>query len=694
MFDLGWTLEDKKHVKAYEQLDSFFEYLHDNADKNIEGVKLTYRESQQRFASTVMEAIKEKNILLIQAGVGTGKSFGYLIPVFYTWDNVSTFNKVIISTSSMALQEQLIKDIDYVSELLGITIKRCDAKGINNYACIRRIEEKMYSALNHDDRDVYDFLLEMKKTMYKKGECDKTKLPHTKHDLWQDIRVCGGCENCSYKSECLFQEMRMRILTSSIVVTNHTQFGNMIKNRDEALSGASLVVIDEAHKLEEQIRLSNQGTINFDSLMSALDKLNYLMEDDDFHDLGYELKAYTQLNKTIKKDLINLAVVLRSNARYMFNKHSKKEGIFITDCDKLNFNVESEPIQKALVHLNHQLRSLNEILDALPETKSYQNVSNYLKKLIKIFADIEMGKKATCVYWVRYVNDKKIELCYTLKDLSSYFNKIFEKKRPVVFTSATITTNGQYDHLLSSLGIKENDVALEYPIKSPFNYKDNSLFYYDDAMVSPTDPDREKYIAELAVKIANLITLTEGKALVLFTSKSDMNAVYNIVKNLGLKENVFLQEESDVIKCREQFLNEENSCLFATGAFWEGMDFPGKTLSNLIIAKLPFPVQDPVVEYKKSLLPKEESFKVDLDEMLMKLAQGTGRLIRSADDTGIVCCLDSRTPKYLKEIKKSLPFETYTSDLDELVAFAESKIVDRDGGKQFIMHPVEKKEGQ
>ena len=117
-----WFEREKEHDFAYQDLDKFFEELHDNADKNITGAKIAYRESQQRFASTVMDAIKSRKILLIEAGVGTGKTLGYLIPIFYTMNEVTVFDKVVISTSSIALQEQLMQDIEFVSKLLRILL--------------------------------------------------------------------------------------------------------------------------------------------------------------------------------------------------------------------------------------------------------------------------------------------------------------------------------------------------------------------------------------------------------------------------------------------------------------------------------------------------------------------------------------------------------------------------------------------
>ena len=128
--------EEIQYKKAYEQLDEFFEELYHQNDS----IKtLTYREGQNSYALDIMESIKNKSIQLIQAGVGIGKSFGYLLPIFYTYDNVEKFNKIIISTSSIALQEQLLKDVEKISKMLDIKINTEILKGINNYACLKRI---------------------------------------------------------------------------------------------------------------------------------------------------------------------------------------------------------------------------------------------------------------------------------------------------------------------------------------------------------------------------------------------------------------------------------------------------------------------------------------------------------------------------------------------------------------------------
>ncbi len=672
---LNWAYTNSQHETAYEKLDTFFEKLYEESERNINGATITYRESQQRFASTVMEAIKDRNIILIEAGVGTGKSFGYLIPVFYTLNNVTTFDKVIISTSTIALQEQLLKDVEYVSSLLGIKIKAWVSKGINNYACLKRINDKIKTAAANDDTDTIELLTDLRKTMLTKSTCDKSRLPAVPSSLWNSIRVCGSCDKCGYRATCLFAEHQAHIRNMPIIITNHTQLSNMIKYKSPELAGSSLLVVDEAHKLEEQIRLANQEELDFKEIFNRLEATRLNLMYIDYDDYSYEFKQFQDIYKTLKSNLFELAKALRSNGRTTYKKQNNRVSTNIEDVDKVNFSLDNERIKMALASIVELIKNLINLLTNLDKKRYFEANLQFFKKIDFIFRDMLAGNNSKRVYWIKFISDDKVTLVHTIKDVKSFTDKIYESNIPVVFTSATLTTKGDYEAFKNSTGIPTERLVQETPISSPFDYGANSLFYYDKEAVNPTTKDRESYIADMAARIKDLIEVTEGKALVLFTSKSDMVAIYNIVNSLGLSQKLILQNSDDISKCKNEFENNTNSCLFATGAFWEGIDFPGKTLSNLIIVKLPFPVQDPIVEYKKRGLPRNQSWKVDLDEMLMKMAQGTGRLIRSVNDTGIVCCLDSRTPRYLDYLSKSLPFTQYTDDSEILIDFANSKIL-------------------
>lgn len=686
---LNWIDRERQHESAYLKLDAFFENLYEEGIKNTTGATIAYRESQQRFASTVMEAIKDRKILLIQAGVGTGKSFGYLIPIFYTLNNVTTFDKVVISTSTIALQEQLLEDVNFVSELLGINIKAWLAKGINNYACLKKINETIKAAAKKEDFETVEMLNELRKTMLKNHECDKNRLPMTSQHLWQNIKVCGGCYACNYKEKCPFIEHQNHIRNMPIIITNHTQLSNMIRNDSLEFTGSSLLVVDEAHKLEEQIRLANQEVLNFQEVIHRLDAIYYgLMEYDDY-DYTYEFSVFSQLHRKIKPLLFDLAKTLRNNGRMIYSKQNICMQTKMEDFDKININLKNRQIRLLLETLLEITSTIIKLLNNISDNIKFESNYKFLKKLAILFADMLKCDYSERLYWIRFISQDKIVLVHTIKSADTYMAKLFNRDIPAVFTSGTMTTNGNYDNFIDSINPNRDRVVTEDPISSPFDFANNSLFYYDKEAVSPTEENRDEYYLDIATRIRDLIKITEGKSLILFTSKSDMRAIYNIVSKMGLQEKLIIQTDDDVNNCKSEFEKETNSCLFATGVFWEGIDIPGNTLSNLIIVKLPFPVQDPLVEYKKNRLPMSEAWKVDLDEMLMKMAQGTGRLIRTKKDIGIVCCLDSRTPKYLDYLMKSLPFKNFTSDLEDVVKFSKEKILGIESIRQDIKHQLE-----
>ena len=178
----------------------------------------------------------------------------------------------------------------------------------------------------------------------------------------------------------------------------------------------------------------------------------------------------------------------------------------------------------------------------------------------------------------------------------------------------------------------------------------------------------------LSNKVAELIKVTKGTSLVLFTSKSDMQEVYKRLPKQDLAFEVLIQEDgknAEIVK--EKFKEDINSTLLATGSFWEGIDIKGESLQQVIITKLPFPVVDPVIEAKASQYTNGFE-KVYIPEMILKLKQGTGRLIRSAQDKGIVSILDSRAKDYMETLTENLPFSNTTTDILEVQRFADSNL--------------------
>ncbi|CEH34674.1 helicase c2 [Romboutsia lituseburensis] len=190
--------------------------------------------------------------------------------------------------------------------------------------------------------------------------------------------------------------------------------------------------------------------------------------------------------------------------------------------------------------------------------------------------------------------------------------------------------------------------------------------------------ERSDFIKKGAQEIIKLLEITKGKSLILFTSKNDLKEVYNILSKQDLKYKLLVQRmSSSQDEILEEFKKDEDSVLLATGTFWEGIDIPGKALSNLIVFRLPFPVPDPIIEYKRNTCD-DFLMEVSVPYMIVKLRQGVGRLIRKHDDKGIVAILDSRigdssNSKYKDIVFDSLPIKNRSNDIELVKKFWNKK---------------------
>jgi len=212
------------------------------------------------------------------------------------------------------------------------------------------------------------------------------------------------------------------------------------------------------------------------------------------------------------------------------------------------------------------------------------------------------------------------------------FQEIVGFKSGELEPSATIADKNKgseeerYEYFIKNTGFKVEDGFLAVQKHSPFKYNENAMIYYVENMPHPTY-ERDTFIKKGIEEIIKLLKITKGKALILFTSKSDLNEVYNILKKKNIGYNLLRQSiASSQDEILEEFKKDEDSVLLATGTFWEGIDIPGKALSNLIVFRLPFPVPDPIIEYKRST-SKDFLMEVSVPYMIVKLRQGIGRLI-------------------------------------------------------------------
>jgi Rad3-related DNA helicase len=331
------------------------------------------------------------------------------------------------------------------------------------------------------------------------------------------------------------------------------------------------------------------------------------------------------------------------------------------------------PVTDALWHKTQRL---------LPVEKASGNTSEWTARLIWSLQQIldqasAFIKQGNLICWLE-ADGKETKICAIPKSLDrKLFSDQWKKGIPTVLTSGTLSAGGDFSHVKRLLGLDYlNNRLTETSKPSPFNHRENALLYISENVPFPNRRDKQ-YIDAVADECERLVKVSHGHAAVLFTSYKAMDMVWERLKRRGLPFPMFRLDKGG-IKAIEQFKQSGNGVLFASGALWEGIDIPGDALSMLIIVKLPFAVPDPISEYEQTLYKDMTEYKerVVVPEMLIKLKQGFGRLIRSERDTGAVAILDCRANlqgAYRARVLGALPDCRVTSDIADIEKFIIAK---------------------
>lgn len=666
-----WKQESDFNQELYNNMDRFYEQL--QGQKHIE-----YRPGQDTMSYDILDILNNKEVLVIEAGVGIGKSWAYLIPLIYASQDKDKFKGFLISTSSIALQEQLQKEVARVSKMLGIDIDVTVAKGKNNYICKKRLEQFLKYG---DKRHQYQYL----KDIFKDGIVDK-KDYNVPQYVWKRINVDNvSCTNCLYKYDCQYKVTRKQWKQATNIICNHDLLVEILKrdSQDKLVQDPSILIVDEAHTLIEKIINSYKRSIS----KTASESLIY--------------NIYNRIDESVEDnlpviDLMNAVfrmISTKAKKEYRAQAREEKE---VLDSESSGFTCTPMMKQKVM-ELVVQLTELENYVKQYPSSdkKLIGQVSS-LKEIRLVFSDL-ISSFSKNIYWVNFLPNTKehIELNYVPKNVSELARKLLSNPNyGKVFTSATLTTGkNDYSYFMKGLGLDQMigmPVFQEFSQPSPYNYDENTLLYCATDVVNPKSKDHSLYLDSLASKVDELINITDGRSLVLFTSKQDMREVYDRLMQRKHDFNILVQEDGiNAERLKMDFKQDVTSTLLATGAFWEGIDIKGESLEQVIIAKLPFPVVEPVVEERASHYT--DGFKeVYLPEMLLKLKQGAGRLIRSSTDKGIVSILDSRINDYGEYVLSALPFNNVTGSIDDVDAFSRG-VLRHDSLEQVQNNEVVKK---
>jgi ATP-dependent DNA helicase DinG len=640
-----------------------------------------YRPGQLEMAKAVERALTERRHLIVEAGTGTGKTLAYLLPA------LRTGQRVIVSTGTKALQDQLyFRDIPFLESLLG-DLRVCYMKGRANYLCRHKLaalrDQPILSGL--EEIDQYQQIAAWEQTTETGDRSEISGLPESSalwHKLDARSDACLGT-NCPDYRRCFITEMRRKALESDIIIVNHHLFFADLAVKQEAsgapdvgvLPEAAAVVFDEAHELEDVassyfgLSVSN---IRFEELARDTDMLLRGKE-------GAErMPAATQQ--------------LRERARMFF------AGLPMTSDGRQPFAAREEFLETS-GDLYMSVRATLKLMEAeMERLTGVDEAPGLRKRVARLRSELEFlleSNASNMVYWLeRRANggtrndegssggtrsqSRATFLQATPIDVSELLRElVFETIPTVVLTSATLTVQAGFEHIRKRLGLGDTGQgARELVVPSHFRYGEQALLYLPPNMPDPRDPEFPEAAAEC---IRRVLDLSRGRAFCLFTSYAQMRDLYERLLPV-LDFPILLHGTAPRKALLEEFRATPNAVLFGTSSFWQGVDVQGEALSCVIIDKLPFAVpSDPVVQARMKAIEEaggKPFFDYQVPSAVLTLKQGFGRLIRSLEDRGVLVLLDPRIRKqrYGQTFLNSLPPYRMTTTLADVEKFFDTAV--------------------
>lgn len=617
--------------------------IFDHITKAIENMKnkgWETRYGQEALMYDVFDAYDSKENLIVEAQVGIGKSFGYLIPGILI--SKSTKKPLIVTSSSIQLTEQLVNDIKQVEEILHISVDCIVGKGVTNYPCFKEIHRKNLSKLNLMEA------LDIANKGLTKQTVRETNLK------WNQIST-NNCimSKCHYKNKCAYFKMRNKLKEGNryirlneykpkVIIVNQDMlmmnFKKLTFGKESLIyDDPCMLIIDEVHNLEEKQRANMTKTINSKTVINKI------------KEGANRVGSRSQYLKNIKmiEDWFNL------------QKDSAKSEIYKNGNCLSTGRVDIKPVS------HHQMAKLISMTKEIVEEFDVNNIAVFKQSslvsneqleiannLLTLFKNLQ-NNSDKYIFWTEITKQDQIDISFCPNNIAETLRKtVFSTSYPVVCLSATITnkTNNEnsYEYIKEIIGFKGYEEDIKY---NDFPYKESRL--YIPPNLPKFDKRDVKYYEEIGKHIFELASQNKGGTLILFTAKDDIDGVYNDLSKRKFNKTIYVDDGSKSQNEIIESFKKTKGVILGTGVFWEGIDLKNELLTLLVIVRLPFPTIDPITKYKITKL-NDSNEAVIVPEMIIKLKQGVGRLVRTKQDKGLLVLLDSRMNKPIYKHKEAV----------------------------------------
>ncbi len=600
----------------------------------------------------------QNHMLAVEAETGIGKTLAYLVPAALSGQ------KVIISTGTLNLQEQILKkEIPFIKKHIVPDLTALCVKGRQNYLCLYRWHQLYNSAqLPLFENAHLDAIAGWLDTTQSGDRAELDWLPDNS-SLWRELTAsssqCLGM-NCPDSSNCFINTLRKKAARSQLLIVNHHLFFSDLALRRfgfaEVLPRYESVIFDEAHHIENiATRYFGTSFSHFQLLDLSLD-IEKLCEEGD--------------GASKKEHIIQSAKALGSEAKSFLTIFPAEKGRFpLHDAiEKINSWPED------ILRLEGSLSQLIGRLEGRSQlNEAWNTMLRRAEELLANFKTITATQSPSFVYWYER-RDKTVSMSASPIEIAGELQESFYNEvKTIIFTSATLTAGGNFSYLFDRLGLPRKTPTLQ--LHSPFDYENRTKLFIPNDFPEPAAPT---YFKELQQSILDILTASNGRALVLFTSFKSMHLLHHYLAD-KLPYPLFIQGSAPKQILIDRFSNETHSVLLAVASFWEGVNIPGETLSCVIIDKLPFEVpSDPVIMARINKIRQDGGnpfIDFQVPRAILTLRQGLGRLMRSTSDSGLLAIMDVRlfTKRYGSLFRKSLPLSPLIRNIEDIHRFFQNK---------------------